>query len=71
MIRVLGLGNVLMSDDGFGPFVVRVLEATYECPPGVDVVDVGTPGLDLTPNMRVPGQRALTRATSVPSTLTV
>jgi len=49
MIRVLGLGNVLMSDDGFGPFVVRVLEATYECPEGVEFVDVGTPGLDLTP----------------------
>lgn len=49
MIRVLGLGNVLMSDDGFGPFVVRVLEANYETPPGVEFVDVGTPGLDLTP----------------------
>lgn len=49
MIRVLGLGNVLMSDDGFGPFVVHVLDATYECPPGVEFVDVGTPGLDLTP----------------------
>ena len=48
-VRVLGLGNVLMSDDGFGPFVVRVLEATYECPPDVEFVDVGTPGLDLTP----------------------
>ena len=46
---MLGLGNVLMSDDGFGPFVVRVLEATYECPPGVEFIDVGTPGLDLTP----------------------
>src|SRR5215831_1116366 len=49
MIRVLGLGNVLMSDDGFGPFVVRVLEATYECPDGVEFIDAGTPGLDLTP----------------------
>src|SRR5262249_25589253 len=49
MIRVLGLGNVLMSDDGFGPFVVRVLEATYECPEGVEFLDAGTPGLDLTP----------------------
>ena len=49
MIRVLGLGNVLMSDDGFGPFVVRVLEATYEAPPNVEFIDVGTPGLDLTP----------------------
>jgi len=49
MIRVLGLGNVLMSDDGFGPFVVRVLEAIYNCPEGVEFVDAGTPGLDLTP----------------------
>lgn len=38
-----------MSDDGFGPFVVRVLEANYEAPPGVEFIDVGTPGLDLTP----------------------
>jgi hydrogenase maturation protease len=49
VIRVLGLGNVLMSDDGFGPFVARVLDATYETPPDVEFVDVGTPGLDLTP----------------------
>ena len=49
MIRVLGLGNVLMSDDGFGPYVARVLEAFYEFPEDVEVIDVGTPGLDLTP----------------------
>jgi hydrogenase maturation protease len=49
MIRVLGLGNVLLSDDGFGPFVVRVLEAAYDCPKDVEIVDAGTPGLDLTP----------------------
>lgn len=48
-VRVLGIGNVLMSDDGFGPFVVRLLEATYECPPDAEFIDVGTPGLDLTP----------------------
>jgi hydrogenase maturation protease len=49
MIRVLGLGNVLMSDDGFGPYVARVLEAFYDFPDDVEVIDVGTPGLDLTP----------------------
>jgi len=49
MIRVLGVGNVLMSDDGFGPYVVRVLDAFYEFPDDVEVIDVGTPGLDLTP----------------------
>jgi hydrogenase maturation protease len=49
LVRVLGLGNVLMQDDGFGPFVVEYLHATYTFPAGVEVLDVGTPGLDLTP----------------------
>jgi hydrogenase maturation protease len=48
-VRVIGLGNVLMSDDGFGPYVVRVLEAFYDIPHDVQVIDAGTPGLDLTP----------------------
>jgi hydrogenase maturation protease len=48
-IRVLGVGNVLMEDDGLGPYVVRVLEARYEFPAHVEVEDVGTPGLDFAP----------------------
>jgi hydrogenase maturation protease len=48
-VRVLGLGNVLMGDDAFGPWVVEELLARWEVPAGVSVVDVGTPGLDLTP----------------------
>ncbi len=48
-IRVLGLGNVLMNDDGFGPFVIEHLLAAYDFPEEVEVLDVGTPGLDLTP----------------------
>jgi hydrogenase maturation protease len=46
---VLGLGNVLMGDDGFGPAAVRAFEAEYVVGPDVLVVDVGTPGLDLMP----------------------
>ncbi len=49
MINVLGLGNVLMGDDGFGPAVVGAFENAYAVGPDVLVVDVGTPGLDLTP----------------------
>ena len=48
-VRILGVGNVLMSDDGFGPYVVRVIESAFELPPGVEVLDVGTPGLDFLP----------------------
>lgn len=49
MIHILGLGNVLMGDDGFGPAVVRAFDAQYEAGDDVDVVDLGTPGLDLSP----------------------
>jgi len=48
-IAVLGLGNVLMGDDALGPYAVQVLEAEYELPAQVRVLDVGTPGLDLQP----------------------
>jgi hydrogenase maturation protease len=49
MVNVLGLGNVLMGDDGFGPAVVRAFEAEYEVAEDVSVIDLGTPGLDLMP----------------------
>ncbi len=51
-IRVLGVGNVLMGDDGFGPYVTRILEARYHFPEEVEVLDVGTPGLDFTPYLQ-------------------
>jgi hydrogenase maturation protease len=47
-IAVIGIGNVLAGDDAVGPHVVRVLEAHYELPDGVQVIDAGTPGYDLT-----------------------
>lgn len=46
---VLGLGNVLMGDDGFGPAAVRAFLEKYDVGDDVDVIDRGTPGLDLTP----------------------
>jgi hydrogenase maturation protease len=48
-IRILGLGNVLMGDDGFGPCVIHHLASRWEFPAGVEVQDLGTPGLDLIP----------------------
>ena len=48
-IRVIGLGNVLMADDAFGPYVIHDLTSAYEFPPEVSLIDIGTPGLDLTP----------------------
>ena len=48
-VAVVGLGNVLMEDDAFGPYVVQVLTSRHELPPEVALLDLGTPGLDLTP----------------------
>jgi hydrogenase maturation protease len=49
MKRVLigGIGNVLLADDAVGPYVARLLDATYEFDEGVEVADLGTPALDL------------------------
>jgi len=46
-IAVVGLGNVLMGDDGVGPTVVALLRAEWEFPADVELVDAGTPGLHL------------------------
>ncbi|HVP66742.1 MAG TPA: hydrogenase maturation protease [Anaeromyxobacteraceae bacterium] len=46
-VAVVGIGNVLNGDDGVGPYAVRVLEAGWELPAEVEVVDAGTPGGDL------------------------
>jgi len=48
-VSVIGLGNVLMGDDGFGPLVVEMFRCKYECSSAVEILDLGTPGLDLTP----------------------
>ncbi len=47
-VAIIGIGNVLTGDDAVGPTVVRVVEARYALPEGVQVIDAGTPGYDLT-----------------------
>jgi hydrogenase maturation protease len=46
-ILIGGIGNVLLGDDGVGPYVARLLAARYEFDDGVEVADLGTPALDL------------------------
>jgi len=46
-LAIIGLGNVLLGDDGFGPFVVELLRRRYDFSPGVELLDLGTPGLGL------------------------
>ena len=49
LISIVGLGNVFLGDDGFGPLAIETFRCKYECSPDVEVLDLGTPGLDLAP----------------------
>lgn len=46
-ITIGGIGSVLLGDDGVGPYVAGILEASYSFDSNVMVADLGTPGLDL------------------------
>jgi hydrogenase maturation protease len=54
---VLGVGNILLSDEGLGVRAVERLAAAYDLPANVEVLDGGTLGLDLLP--RLEGVEAL------------
>ena len=46
-ILVLGVGNILLSDEGIGVRVIEALEQRYVMPEGVEVLDGGTAGMEL------------------------
>jgi hydrogenase maturation protease len=46
-VLVLGLGNVLLGDDGVGAAALTHLERNWRIPPGVRLEDGGTLGLSL------------------------
>jgi len=45
-VLILGVGNILLSDEGAGVHTIRALE-TQGCPDGVELLDVGTGALDI------------------------
>ncbi|MBP5199972.1 MAG: HyaD/HybD family hydrogenase maturation endopeptidase [Schwartzia sp.] len=46
-VTVLGVGNVLLTDEGFGVRVAEFLDAAYEFPDDVQVLDGGVLGMEL------------------------
>jgi len=50
-ILVLGLGNILLQDEGLGVRAAELLAARYRLPPDVQVMDGGVMGLDLLPHL--------------------
>ena len=47
-ITVLGVGNLILIDEGFGVHVINYLNEHYDFPDNVQLVDGGTLGMELT-----------------------
>ena len=45
-IVVLGVGNILLTDEGVGVRVVEALGERYRLPPDVELIDGGTCGME-------------------------
>ncbi len=51
-ILILGIGNILQSDDGIGVHIINhILESGMDIPGDVELIDGGTAGFDLLPIM--------------------
>lgn len=48
-IGILGIGNLLIGDEGFGVHTVQYLEDNYIFPENVVVIDCGTAGIYMSP----------------------
>src|SRR3972149_5677945 len=53
---VIGLGNPLMGDDGVGLAALALLTDGWDVPPGVELVDGGTWGMNLLPTIEDAGR---------------
>ena len=51
-ILVLGIGNILWADEGFGVRCAEAFAETFDVPPEVTVMDGGTQGLYLLPHVQ-------------------
>jgi hydrogenase maturation protease len=50
-VLVLGVGNILLEDEGVGVRALEELQSRYEAPPGVIWLDGGTTGMGLLDEM--------------------
>ncbi len=51
-VLVLGLGNMLLADEGVGVEVIERLQRDYRLPRGVELLDGGTSGMTLLDDLR-------------------
>lgn len=56
-VLILGCGNILFGDDGFGPEVCKYLNDNYKMPEGVGIQDCGTGVREILFNITLSSQR--------------
>jgi hydrogenase maturation protease len=56
-VLLLGIGNILLGDDGLGSWFATTFPQRYHVPPNLEVIEGGTLGLELLD--RIAGRRAL------------
>lgn len=54
-IVVLGVGNILLSDEGVGVRAVEKLQRDFVLPAGVEVIDGGTTGMEMLEDLACAG----------------
>ncbi len=54
-VLILGIGNILWGDEGFGVRAAEAFHAAYETPRGAEVMDGGTQGLYLVQHVTAAG----------------
>ena len=73
-VLLLGIGGVLMGDDGIGPYTIALIAAGWRLTDEVELLDAGTPGLDLVTHLsgrRVAVILDAVRADAAPGTIRV
>ena len=51
-IILLGVGNILLTDEGLGVHVVKELKESFTFTPAISIIDGGTMGMELLTYMR-------------------
>jgi hydrogenase maturation protease len=44
---LMGIGNILMQDEGVGVYTIKEIEKRYSFEPSIEIIDAGTLGLEI------------------------
>lgn len=64
-VLVMGIGNTLLQDDGIGIHVTELFKSSREEDPDLDVIDGGTIGLSLLPEIEDAGKVIIVDASEI------